>query len=432
MPRRTVLAVVVLAVLTTAALPAGAVHGEGALPVGREVVQRQEALDRLADQITAAVPENRRADIPGYAGLTVDPEQGLLTVYWHGDVPERVTRLIAHPPAGITAQVRPAPYTLGRLRAARDRLVAAATAGEPGADWNSAAPVPDGTGLAVTYAPAVGAAAVRTPGGAAERERVAARAADLAGLPVAAMPAVTPQATGTRHNDASPWSRRGASSARAAAARSPASGVPTRRRGTSPAGTRSSLCRSVRSSTSSASPLPDTMRKDGTIMVNAITGRLTATLGVLALACGAAAAVPGPVPRGQALRELQQAIHQAGIGPATWHVDTVSAQPGDYVQTVEVIGSVDDARRALDARFPGQTRVVHGHVTSDLVWRNGHDYPLEGELQALNRPDFQIFKTGAAPDGRTTVGVVGDLDAARAYLTAHYPGRTSVHDNTAR
>ncbi|MFJ1936851.1 hypothetical protein ACIOGZ_29855 [Kitasatospora sp. NPDC088160] len=167
-------------------------------------------------------------------------------------------------------------------------------------------------------------------------------------------------------------------------------------------------------------------------MVNvAITGRLTATLGVLALACGAAAAVPGPAPRGQALRELQQAIHQAGIGPATWHVDTVSAQPGDYVQTVEVIGSVDDARRALDARFPGQTRVVHGHVTSDLVWRNGHDYPLEGELQALNRPDFQVFKTGAAPDGRTTVGVVGDLDAARAYLTDHYPGRTTVHDNTA-
>ncbi|MFJ3221388.1 hypothetical protein ACIPLC_36395 [Kitasatospora sp. NPDC086801] len=164
----------------------------------------------------------------------------------------------------------------------------------------------------------------------------------------------------------------------------------------------------------------------------AVTCRLTATLGVLALACGAAAAVPGPSPRGQALAELQQAIHRAGIGPATWHVDTVAAQPGGHVQTVEVIGNVNDARHALDQRFPGQTRVIRGHVTSDLVWRHGHDYVLEGALQALEQPGFQVFETGADESGRTTVGVVGDLTAARTYLDAHYPGRTTVHGNTPR
>ncbi|MFD4909002.1 hypothetical protein [Kitasatospora purpeofusca] len=33
-------------------------------------------------------------------------------------------------------------------------------------------------------------------------------------------------------------------------------------------------------------------------------------------------------------------------------------------------------------------------------------------------------------DGRTSVGVVGDLTAARAFLDTHYPGRTTVHGNT--
>ncbi|MFE7527067.1 hypothetical protein ACFU7Y_15260 [Kitasatospora sp. NPDC057542] len=161
----------------------------------------------------------------------------------------------------------------------------------------------------------------------------------------------------------------------------------------------------------------------------ALTGRLLVTVSVLAVACGAAAAQPAG-PRGQSLADLQQAIYNAGVGPATWHVDTVGAHPGDRVQTVEVIGDLNDARRALDQRFPGRTRVVRGHITSDLVFRRGHDYQLEGDLQALNQPGFAVFQTGAAPDGRTTVGVVGDLTAARTYLATHYPGRTTVHGNT--
>ncbi|MFD5615132.1 hypothetical protein [Kitasatospora sp. NPDC127060] len=64
----------------------------------------------------------------------------------------------------------------------------------------------------------------------------------------------------------------------------------------------------------------------------ALTGRLLATLSVLAVACGAAAAQPKG-PRGQALADLQQAIYQAGVGPATWHADMVGADPGDRVQT---------------------------------------------------------------------------------------------------
>ncbi|MFJ3221389.1 hypothetical protein ACIPLC_36400 [Kitasatospora sp. NPDC086801] len=208
MPRRTVLGAVVLALLTTAALPADAVHGEppapGPSPVGREVLQRQEVLDRLADQITP-VPEHQRADVPGYAGLTVDPEQGRLTVYWHGNVPERVTSLIANPPAGITAHVFHAPYSLAQLRSARDRLVAAAR-GEAGAAWTVVGPAADGTGLSLTYTPAGGLPTARTAGGSAERERIAARAAELAGVPVDAAPGLAPQATGTRHSDANPWS----------------------------------------------------------------------------------------------------------------------------------------------------------------------------------------------------------------------------------
>ncbi|MFJ7280711.1 hypothetical protein [Kitasatospora sp. NPDC098663] len=163
----------------------------------------------------------------------------------------------------------------------------------------------------------------------------------------------------------------------------------------------------------------------------AFVGRLTATLGVLAMACGAASTVPGPLPRGQALADLQRNVYQAGIGPRTWHIVTVMAEPDADTLSVGVIGSLADARHALDRRFPDRTRVVHGQTLVPAVWRPGHDYPLEAALRGLEQPGFQVFETGAE-HGRTTVGVVGDLDAARAYLTDHYPGRTTVHDNTAR
>ncbi|MEV7188179.1 hypothetical protein [Kitasatospora sp. NPDC093102] len=39
-----------------------------------------------------------------------------------------------------------------------------------------------------------------------------------------------------------------------------------------------------------------------------------------------------------------------------------------------------------------------------LVRRRGHDDRPEGELHALDRPGFQIFETGVAPDGRTAAG----------------------------
>ncbi|MGY0466660.1 hypothetical protein ACW14Y_41350 [Kitasatospora sp. cg17-2] len=163
--------------------------------------------------------------------------------------------------------------------------------------------------------------------------------------------------------------------------------------------------------------------------MNGTTGRVLTTLGVLALACGAAAAAGTP-PRGQDLADLQTAIHRAGTGPATWHVTTVSAHPGDRLQKVEVVGSLDDARSALERQFPGRTTVVRGHAGQDLLWDRGQDHTLEAALLAMDRDDWQVFETGLAPDGRTSVGVVGDLTAARAYLDTHYPGRTTVHGNT--
>ncbi|MFJ5122349.1 hypothetical protein [Kitasatospora sp. NPDC088548] len=163
----------------------------------------------------------------------------------------------------------------------------------------------------------------------------------------------------------------------------------------------------------------------------ALVGRLTATLGVLTVACVAAATAPAPLPRGQALADLQQAVYQADIGPQSWRVATITAAPGANALTVGVIGDLDDARRTLDQRWPGQTRVVHGQTVVPAIWEPGHDYTLEVELRGLERPDFRVFETGATEDGRTTVGVVGDLAAARTYLDSHYPGHTIVHGNTA-
>ncbi|MFJ8473745.1 S1 family peptidase [Kitasatospora sp. NPDC094011] len=161
------------------------------------LLRRQAALEQLADTVLG-VTEHRRAEVPGYAGHTIDPGRGVLTLYWHGDVPVPVADVLAHPPAGVSAAVRQAPHTLRQLRSARDRLIAAAEHGAEGAVWNATGPASDGTGLTVTYTPE------RRPG--LTGEQVAARAAELAGVPVTAAPSTAPSATATRHADASPWS----------------------------------------------------------------------------------------------------------------------------------------------------------------------------------------------------------------------------------
>ncbi|MER7848378.1 hypothetical protein ABTZ03_31080 [Kitasatospora sp. NPDC096077] len=192
------------AVLTVLAAvnPAAAEPGtaSSAAAKGRDVLQRQEALERLADAVTG-VPEHLRASVAGYAGHTIDPQRGSLTLFWNGDVPQRVTDVLERTPVGIAATVRQAPYALGRLREARDRLIAAAQRGEDGAVWNAAGPAPDGTGLTVTYTLDT-AGPRRTP----DSGQVAARAAELAGVPVHASPAAAPAAAATRHSDANPWS----------------------------------------------------------------------------------------------------------------------------------------------------------------------------------------------------------------------------------
>ncbi|MFF2658994.1 hypothetical protein ACFVUH_16700 [Kitasatospora sp. NPDC058032] len=67
---------------------------------------------------------------------------------------------------------------------------------------------------------------------------------------------------------------------------------------------------------------------------------------------------------------------------------------------------------------------IRGQAGQDLVWEQGHDYPLEGALQALDRPDFQVYEAGAAR-GRTVLGTAG-----RACPDADDPGRTVVRDNS--
>ncbi|WP_406097288.1 S1 family peptidase [Kitasatospora purpeofusca] len=184
-----------------------AVHGAGVPVTG--VLARQEALDRLADEITR-VPEHERALVPGYAGHTVDPRRGHLDLYWHGGIPDRVTSVLAAAPTGITSAVHEAPYSLRELRAGRDRLVGAVVHGEAGAVWTSAGPVVDGSGLTVTYTPDTPDTADTPDGarrhGAAIAGEMSARAAELAGVPVTAVVAAASVATATRHSDASPWS----------------------------------------------------------------------------------------------------------------------------------------------------------------------------------------------------------------------------------
>ncbi|MFD8924243.1 chymotrypsin family serine protease [Streptomyces mirabilis] len=122
------------------------------------IEKKQETLDKIARQVTEGLSESDRAKIPGFTDIEVDPVRNSLRLHWKGNPPQRVRRILAHLPKGVTASVLPARYSKADLHAARNKLL---HGGKP-ADLRiagtsapiritSIGPAVDGSGLEIGY-----------------------------------------------------------------------------------------------------------------------------------------------------------------------------------------------------------------------------------------------------------------------------------------
>lgn len=183
-------------------------------PQDRLIHRNSAVLSRIADQLID-VPEDRRKDVPGFAGIVLDAEQGKISVYWKGDAPTRIGRILNAAPHGITGRVLPAAHSKHELSVARDAFFTREDAHDPaslaarGLRAGSVTALSDGTGLAVAYdvetEPLQTGAAPDTSGPPVPESDIGRRMTAELGVPVSLhrQPAPTPAAT--RQNDASPW-----------------------------------------------------------------------------------------------------------------------------------------------------------------------------------------------------------------------------------
>ncbi|MYT29053.1 MULTISPECIES: hypothetical protein [unclassified Streptomyces] len=132
-------AVILTSALLIAALPAGASaqpSGNKAVKgaaVGRAaqktdprvlaILKKQQALDKIAGDITAGISESDRARLSGFTDIEVDAEHNRLRLHWKGTPPQRVQRILANLPKGVTAEVVPARYSKAELHKARNKLL---------------------------------------------------------------------------------------------------------------------------------------------------------------------------------------------------------------------------------------------------------------------------------------------------------------------
>jgi hypothetical protein len=204
-------AIVVGAMALTAALAVPAAAGTPELgqpetnSAGRNPEQihtaTRSAVDRAAGAATAL------AEVPGYAGVSVDYDSASVVVSWKGEAPPAVSALRERAADGATIDVRPAALSQAELRAASTRLLDSQRA-QHGPDAVLAAfPTADYAGLIAEVRR--DSAAARTPGLAQRLERVA-------GVPVR-LTMVEDHVRSTaasRRNDEAPWHAGGAMASR--------------------------------------------------------------------------------------------------------------------------------------------------------------------------------------------------------------------------
>ncbi|MFJ9909195.1 hypothetical protein ACIRVK_41305 [Streptomyces sp. NPDC101152] len=123
-----------------------------------QVQRQQDTLDKIAGKLADGLSEFERARIPGFTDVAIDPDHNHIRLYWNGIVPARVRTILAHLPAGVTADVRSAKYSKAELHAARKKLLQGgkfkeihlASTGDA-IRITSVGPAVDGSGLEIGY-----------------------------------------------------------------------------------------------------------------------------------------------------------------------------------------------------------------------------------------------------------------------------------------
>ncbi|MER5215440.1 hypothetical protein ABT063_34090 [Streptomyces sp. NPDC002838] len=102
-------------------------------------------MNEAADRIQAATEALGGS---GFAGDRIDTAANTVTLYWHGALPQQVSKAVKQiGRSGITVEVREAKYTLDQLLQETDRLAAVGSVN--GATITSVGPRPDGNGVEV-------------------------------------------------------------------------------------------------------------------------------------------------------------------------------------------------------------------------------------------------------------------------------------------
>lgn len=101
-------------------------------------------VDRMNDYVDSIDEGRDDVEVPGLAGITVDEDSGLVDVYWVGDPPPRVAKLVAEPPSGVSVVVHPAQYDVAAMVKALDNV------SEKYGDYmHGGSPADDGSGIEV-------------------------------------------------------------------------------------------------------------------------------------------------------------------------------------------------------------------------------------------------------------------------------------------
>lgn len=82
-----------------------------------EQARAQAPLVAVADEIQRVVDEH---DLDGFAGIAINDEAGVVTLYWKGEPSDEIGSVIAD--SAVTVEVRPADYTEAELQAEAERI----------------------------------------------------------------------------------------------------------------------------------------------------------------------------------------------------------------------------------------------------------------------------------------------------------------------
>lgn len=146
-----VAAVAFIAITGTAGCAAVAVPGSPPLsPASTATADRSESpgdlalVDRMNDYVDLIDEGRDDVDVPGLAGITVDEDSGLVDLYWVGDPPPRVAKLVAEPPSGVSVVVHPAQHDVAAMVKALDDV------SEKYGDYmHGGSPADDGSGIEI-------------------------------------------------------------------------------------------------------------------------------------------------------------------------------------------------------------------------------------------------------------------------------------------